>query len=69
MKKPILKIFGANVQKARKQKYWSQEDLAKKCRLHRTYIGGIERGERNTSLINLNKIAVALDVKIDDLIR
>jgi transcriptional regulator with XRE-family HTH domain len=69
MKKPILKRFGANVQKARKQKGWSQEDLAKKCRLHRTYIGGIERGERNISLINLNKIATALDVKIDDLIR
>jgi transcriptional regulator with XRE-family HTH domain len=69
MKKPILKTFGANVQKARKQKGWSQEDLAKKCRLHRTYIGGIERGERNTSLINLNKIATALDVKIDGLIR
>ncbi len=68
MKKPILKTFGTNVQKFRKQKGLSQEELAKKCRLHRTYIGGIERGERNVSLINLKKIATALGVKIDDLI-
>jgi transcriptional regulator with XRE-family HTH domain len=68
VKKPILKTFGTNVQKIRKQKGLSQEELAKKCRLHRTYIGGIERGERNVSLINLKKIATALGVKIDDLI-
>lgn len=69
MKKSILKTFGANVQKFRKQKGLSQEELAKKCRLHRTYIGGIERGERNVSLINLKKIATALGVKIDDLVK
>lgn len=69
MKKDILTRFGNNVQKFRKKKGWSQEDLAKKCGLHRTYIGGIERGERNVSLINLEKIATALNVKIDDLVR
>jgi transcriptional regulator with XRE-family HTH domain len=69
VKKPILKTFGTNVQKIRKQKGLSQEELAKKCRLHRTYIGGIERGERNVSLINLKKIATALGVKIDDLVK
>jgi transcriptional regulator with XRE-family HTH domain len=68
MKKDILKHFGNNVQNLRKLKGWSQEDLSKKSGLHRTYIGGIERGERNVSLINIEKIAKALKVKITKLI-
>ena len=47
-----------------KAKGWSQEDLAKITKLHRTYIGSIERSERNVSLINIERIANALDVKI-----
>lgn len=68
MKTTILKKFGENVKKLRKKKGWSQEDLAKKCGLHRTYIGSIERSERNVSLINIEKIAVALEIKLRDLI-
>jgi len=64
MESKILKQFGDNVKRLRKAKGWSQEDLAKRTKLHRTYIGSIERSERNVSLINIERIANALDVKI-----
>lgn len=64
MKSKILKEFGDNVKRLRKAKGWSQEDLAERTKLHRTYIGSIERSERNVSLINIERIANALDVKI-----
>lgn len=69
MKINILKQFGSNVKKHRKAKGWSQEQLAAKARLHRTYIGSIERSERNISLINIERIAKALDIKIEVLIK
>jgi len=46
----------------RKAKGWTQEELADSSNLDRTYIGGIERGERNVALINIYRIAQALDV-------
>jgi transcriptional regulator with XRE-family HTH domain len=64
----ILKQFGNRVKKLRVKNNWSQEELAKRARLHRTYIGSIERSERNVSLINIERIAKALKVKISDLI-
>jgi transcriptional regulator with XRE-family HTH domain len=57
-----LEIFGATVRKIRKRQGLSQEDLAALCGLHRTYVGGIERGERNVALINILQIAKALKV-------
>ena len=57
----ILTKFGIRVRQLRKQKGWSQEKLAEEANLHRTYIGAIERGERNLSLLNIAKIAEALD--------
>lgn len=54
--------FGCKVREARKQKGLAQETLALMCGLDRTYIGGVERGERNISLINIYKIATALGV-------
>ncbi len=66
---PILKLFGNNVQKIRKQKNISQEQLAEIAHVHRTYIGMIERAERNITLINMEKIANALDVEIADLLK
>ncbi len=66
-KNKILKKFGANVRKVRKEKGLSQEQLSFKADLHRTYIGMIERAEKNITLINIEKIANALDVDIKEL--
>lgn len=64
----ILKEFGELVRKRREELTISQEELADKAELHRTYIGDIERGERNVSLINIKKIANALDIPISTLL-
>lgn len=61
-KKSIKKSFGERVRAIRKSKELSQETLALACDLDRTYIGGIERGERNISLVNIYKVADALGV-------
>ena len=66
--KSIKKGFGERVRKIRKSKGYSQETLALMCGLDRTYIGGVERGERNISLINMHKIASALGVSPRDFI-
>ena len=63
----ILENFGNKVRQLRKEKGLSQEDLAAKADLHRTYIGMIERAEKNITLLNIEKIAKALDVVIADL--
>lgn len=65
----IKKKFGMRVKILRKSKGISQEFLAERAQLDRTYIGGIERGERNVSLINIEKIAKALDIEIDELFK
>ena len=64
--KSIRKDFGERVREIRKRKGLSQETLALTCDLDRTYIGGVERGERNISLINMHKIADALGVSPRD---
>lgn len=61
--------FGKQVRKLRQQKELSQEGLALLCELDRSYIGGVERGERNVSLINLYKIAKALDISLSELFK
>ncbi|MBQ9202887.1 MAG: helix-turn-helix transcriptional regulator [Prevotella sp.] len=66
---PILELFGRNVQRLRTGQNISQEKLAEKARLHRTYIGMVERAERNITLINMQKIANALGVEIGELLR
>lgn len=63
----IKKQFGDQVRELRTEKKLSQEALANKCKLHRTYIGNVERGEKNISLENIEKIAKALEVKVIDL--
>jgi len=55
-----LVAFGDRVSELRRARGLSQQQLAQKSGLHRTYIGGVERGERNVSLLNINKIALAL---------
>lgn len=63
-KKKILVAFGDKVRELRKEKGLSQEELSYKADLHRTYIGMIERAEKNITLTNIEKIAKALDVEI-----
>lgn len=67
-KQNILVKFGERVREIRKEKGLSQEELAHKADLHRTYIGMIERAEKNITLINIEKIANALEVNIKELI-
>jgi transcriptional regulator with XRE-family HTH domain len=64
----ILKVFAKNVRALRLQKGWTQQDLAQRADLHRTYIGSIERYERNVSLLNVERIARALGVGVKDLL-
>jgi len=66
-KNEILISFGEKVRKFRKEKEMSQEDLSFKANLHRTYIGMIERAEKNITLTNIEKIANALNVEIKQL--
>lgn len=66
-KKPILVLFGKNVQSHRIRQALSQEKLAELAGVHRTYIGMIERAEKNITLCNIEKIATALKVEIKDL--
>jgi transcriptional regulator with XRE-family HTH domain len=63
----INKEVGLNIRKIREDKGLSQEKLAALADLHRTYIGQIERGEKNIGLKNLEKIAKALHVNIKEL--
>jgi len=63
----VLENFGKRVRKIRESRGYSQEAFAGKCGLHRTYYGAIERGERNVSLKNIEKIAKTLGVSVKDL--
>lgn len=65
-----LKILGHNIRKIRESKAnLSQEKLAELADLHRNYIGQLERGEVNVSLLTLQRIAKALDLKTPDLLK
>jgi transcriptional regulator with XRE-family HTH domain len=66
-KKKILVAFGERIRELRKEKGISQEELSYKADVHRTYIGMIERAEKNLTLTNIEKIAKALDVDIKNL--
>lgn len=61
----VLLEFGRRVRRARDARGWTQEDLAEKANLDRTYVGAIERGERNLALLNINKLAVALGERFE----
>lgn len=63
----IRQRFGARVRELRSDQGYSQEGFAAECGLHRTYMGGIETGKRNVSLVNIEKIARALNVPIREL--
>jgi transcriptional regulator with XRE-family HTH domain len=61
--------FGKAIRKRRRKLGVSQEAFADICGLDRTYIGGIERGERNVALINIERIAKALRISLSELFR
>ncbi|MGH6743737.1 helix-turn-helix domain-containing protein [Novosphingobium sp.] len=61
--------FGTRVRATRKALDWSLETLADEAGLHWTYVGSVERGERNISLLNILRLAVALDVDAGELVR
>jgi transcriptional regulator with XRE-family HTH domain len=63
----IKRRFGERLREIRRTKGISQEELALSCELDRTYIGSVERGERNISLINIHRIAKALSISPKDL--
>ena len=65
----MLRTVGARIRVERKRSGLSQEDLAAAAALHRTYVGSIERGERNVGLLNIVRIAKALGVAPADLLR
>lgn len=68
MKKSILLQFGNKVRTERKKQNMSQEEFADLVGVHRTYIGMIERGEKNITLENIEKIANALKIPISKLL-
>ncbi len=63
----IKHVFGDNLRRIRTEKKISQENLAFLSGMDRTYVSGIERGRRNVSLVNISKIAMALNVEIKEL--
>ena len=62
----IQKQVGQRIREIRLSKKLSQEDCALNCNLHRTYFGSVERGERNISIINLNKICLSLNISLKE---
>lgn len=60
---PLLKAFGNAVREYRKAQGFSQEGFAHYCGLDRSYMGGVERGERNVTLANIERIIAALHMK------
>jgi transcriptional regulator with XRE-family HTH domain len=63
----ILTKFGERVRELRMAQGYSQEGFAHACELDRTYVGGIERGERNVAFLNIQKIAETLGISISEL--
>ena len=64
----IIENIAVNIKHYRNLAGLSQEELASRCDLHRTYIGSVERGERNVSAKNIERIANALGIKAEQLV-
>lgn len=64
----LIRILSENLRRLRKDRGLSQEDLADRCGLHRTYIGSVERGERNVTLGSLEVIANSLGISVPELL-
>ncbi len=68
-KSSARRIFAENLRKARLAKKLSQEDLAEVSGLHRTYVGSVERAERNVSIDNMERLSAAVGVSLPDLLK
>jgi transcriptional regulator with XRE-family HTH domain len=68
-KNSIQREFGSRIKQLRKARNLSQEELAFRAHIHRTYLSGVERGQRNPSLKNISAIAKALNLKIFELFK
>ncbi|MFO7675682.1 MAG: helix-turn-helix transcriptional regulator [bacterium] len=69
MAKSVRVVVGQRIRELREKKGWSQEKLAEEADLHRTYIGQVERGEKNIGVENLVRIAAALGSTAADVLR
>lgn len=65
----FLRELGGRIRRRREELDLTQQQLAERCNLHRTFIGSVERGERNVSILNLRVIAQALRVTLAELLR
>ncbi len=65
----FFREIGFRLRSRREALEWTQAELARRCRLHKSYIGFVERGERNVSLVNLRRIARVLRVRLSDLLK
>ena len=63
----IMVVFGKHLRKLRENRGWTQEELADRAGMHFTYVGQIERGVRNPSLVNLHKLAKSLGLSLSGL--
>lgn len=69
MSEELQKLFGLNVRRVREERGWTQEELARRAGINRSYLGGVERGKRRVAMENIARIAQALDVFPDVLFR
>lgn len=69
MKLGLLTKFGNKVRERRLALDLSQEELAERAGVHRTYVGMIERAEKNITLLNIEKLAIALEIPLDKLMK
>ncbi|MGH7089836.1 MAG: helix-turn-helix domain-containing protein [Stellaceae bacterium] len=67
--KSLIVTLADNIRRLRRERGLSQEELADICGLHRTYVGSVERGERNVTLSSLELLAQALDVSVVELLK
>lgn len=68
LKVDILNVFGRNVRRLREAQNLSQEELAERAQVHRTYVGMVERAEKNITLRNIEKFSKALQVPLSELL-
>lgn len=68
-KKDPLLLFGSNIARLRKERGLSQEQLALESGIARSYMGGVERGQRNIALVNICKLADALELDPSELLK